>query len=394
MTNEEKRPIQLEGKTPMSVGTIGHVDHGKTTLTAAISLVQAHRHGGKAKDYAAIDGAPEEQKRGITINASHLRWASDSRVYAHVDCPGHHEYVKGMITGAAQMDGAILLVDGSQGTEAQTREHVVLARQVGVEHLVVFVNKVDIADAELLELVELEVGELLESYGYVDTPIVRGSALKALEAAQGGRFGDEAIGCIDALVEALDTHVPAPERDEAGPFLMPVEGVYAVKGLGTVVTGRVERGRLVVGDSVQIVGGETVAVKGIQAFHEDLPAAVAGHNVGLLLRGVHKDAVARGDVMAAPGSVQPHAFGEADLVLLQRDEGGRHTPIKSGYMPQLWFGVTDVTATLTTAELLEPGARGRVRFELQRPVALESGMRFAIREGGRTVGAGVVRSVE
>lgn len=381
-------------KIPMNVGTIGHVDHGKTTLTAALTAVQAYRFGGVAQDVAQIDRSPEERERGVTIVASHVRYESATRVYAHVDCPGHADYVKGMITGAAQMDGAILLVDGSQGPQAQTREHLVLARQVGVEHLVVFVNKVDVADPELIELVELEVRELLEAYGYRDVRFVLGSALKALEATRAGRFDDPAIGCIDALIAAMDEALPAPERDEAAPFLMPVEGVYSIKGLGVVATGRVDRGLLGVGDLVEIVGrGDPVAVKGIQAFHQDLVAARAGANVGLLLRGVRKDGVVRGDVLCAPGTVHAHERGEAELVLLSTAEGGRRTAVRTGYMPQLWIGVTDVTATLELAEPLAPGETATVRFALARSVGLEPGMRFAIREGGRTVGAGRVRTV-
>ena len=383
-------------KIPINVGTIGHVDHGKTTLTAALCSVLAQRHGGEARSFAQIDRAPEEKRRGITIVASHVRYDTETRRYAHVDCPGHADFVKNMITGAAQMDGAILLVDGSQGPQEQTREHVVLARQVGVEHLVVFVNKADVADPELLELVELETQELLESYGY-EAPFVVGSALKALEAAEAGRWDDPALACIDALAAALDEAIPAPERDLGAPFLMPIEGVHGVKGLGTVITGCVARGVLAPGEAIEIIGAGLgpVVVRGVQAFHRDIPRAEAGLNVGLLLRNVDRGSVQRGQVAVLPGSVAPRAGGEAELFLLGGDEGGRHTPVRSGYMPQLWFGATDVTATLDVGEraLLEPGARGTVAFDLQRPVALEVGMLFAVREGGRTVGAGVVSRV-
>ncbi|MEM1414968.1 MAG: elongation factor Tu [Myxococcota bacterium] len=390
--------IQKHTKTHVNVGTIGHADHGKTTLTAALSAVMAHRHGGQARRFTEIDKTPEERTRGITIVASHVLYQSASRRYAHIDCPGHADYVKNMITGAAQMDGAILLLDGTQGVQAQTREHLVLARQVGVRHLVAFINKVDVADPELVELVELEGRELLEAYGYGDAPVVRGSAREALLAAERGDFEGEAVRCIDALVAALDAHVPDPVRDLGMPFFMPIEGVYGIKGRGTVVSGRVDRGALEVGGVLEVLGGDAapreVVVKGIQAFHEDLERAEAGLNVGLNLRGVERREVARGQVLVAPGSVQPRAAGLAEVVLLAPAEGGRHTALGSGYMPQLWFGATDVTATLATDDALPPGGRGVVSFALGRPVALEVGMRFAIREGGRTVGAGVIRDVD
>ena len=390
--------IQKHPKTHVNVGTIGHVDHGKTTLTAALSAVMAHRHGGRARSFAEIDKTPEERTRGITIVASHVVYESATRRYAHIDCPGHADYVKNMITGAAQMDGAILLLDATQGVEAQTREHLVLARQVGVRHLVVFLNKIDAADPELVELVELEAQELLESFGFADVPFVRGSALLAERAAARGAWGDAAIETIETLVATLDAHVPDPTRDLSAPFFMPIEGVYGIKGRGTVVTGRVDRGSLVVGDSVAILGGDEapreVVVKGIQAFHEDLAQAEAGLNVGLLLRGVARTQVARGQVVALPGSVRPRNAGLAEVVLLAPSEGGRHTPLRSGYMPQLWFGATDVTATLAIEDALPPGGRGVVSVALRRPVAREVGMRFAMREGGRTVGAGVVRDVD
>ena len=307
-------------KIPINVGTIGHVDHGKTTLTAALCSVLAQRHGGEARSFAQIDRAPEEKRRGITIVASHVRYDTETRRYAHVDCPGHADFVKNMITGAAQMDGAILLVDGSQGPQEQTREHVVLARQVGVEHLVVFVNKADVADPELLELVELETQELLESYGY-EAPFVVGSALKALEAAEAGRWDDPALACIDALAAALDEAIPAPERDLGAPFLMPIEGVHGVKGLGTVITGCVARGVLAPGEAIEIIGAGLgpVVVRGVQAFHRDIPRAEAGLNVGLLLRNVDRGSVQRGQVAVLPGSVAPRAGGEAELFLLGGD---------------------------------------------------------------------------
>ena len=383
-------------KTHVNIGTIGHVDHGKTTLTAALSAITAHDHGGTGKAFEDIDNAPEERERGITINAAHVQYDSACRAYAHIDCPGHADYVKNMITGAAQMDGAILLVDGSQGPEPQTREHVLLARQVGVKHLVVFVNKVDLSNEELLELVELETTELLEQHGFEDTPIVRGSALQALQAATEGRWDDPAITAVRELVDTLDAHVPEPERDLDGPFLLPVENVHTIEGRGTVVTGRVARGVLTRGNTVEVVGGTggEVVVTGIQAFHRDLPEAKAGLNVGLLLRGVKRDEIARGSVLAVPGSIATHARGTAEVFVLRKDEGGRHTPFSSGYTPQLFFGVTDVSAALDTGgDLVAPGDRATVNFDLQRPVAVEVGMRFAMREGGKTVGAGVVTRV-
>ncbi|MEM9073607.1 MAG: elongation factor Tu [Myxococcota bacterium] len=389
--------FQKSNLIPVNVGTIGHVDHGKTTLTAALCTVMAHRHGGRSSAFEDIDRAPEERRRGITINAAHVRYQSDVRLYAHVDCPGHADFVKNMITGASQMDGAVLLVDGSQGLQEQTREHVILARQVGVKHLVVFVNKADLADAELLELVEMEVRELLEAHDYQDVPFVVGSALLALQAAEAGRFDDPAVRCIDALVEAMDAAVPDPDRDLEGPFLMPVEGVHSIMGLGTVLTGCVERGVLPVGAKVEIIGrrdADPVVVKGIQAFHEDIPEAVAGLNVGLLLRGVPKDTVERGMVVATPGTVSPRTVGRAEVFLLAAAEGGRHTPMATGYMPQLWFGATDVTARLEVTGALQPGEHGSARITLGKAIALEVGMRFAMREGGRTVGAGVIRAVE
>jgi elongation factor Tu len=386
-------------KEHVNVGTIGHVDHGKTTLTAAITQVMAALRGGKAKTLAEIDSAPEEQARGITINIAHVQYESETRHYAHVDCPGHADFVKNMITGASQMDGAILLVDGSQGIGPQTREHVLLAKQVGVGHLVVFVNKTDIADPELLELVVLEVEELLATFGYAFVPIVRGSALRALEACVAGRVADEATACIRELVATLDVAVPVPKRDLAAPFFLTVEDVFTIDGRGTVATGRVTRGVLPKGATVEIVGGReprTVVVTGIQSFHRDRAEAKAGDNVGLLLRGVGRDEIERGQALVAPGSVLPHETGEAELFVLTAKEGGRHTPFGAGYKPQFFFGATDVTGVVERIEetdLVAPGDRAHVGFTLGRAVPLEVGMRFAIREGGKTVGAGAVTRV-
>jgi elongation factor Tu len=385
-------------KQHINVGTIGHVDHGKTTLTAALTQVTALLYGGRPRRFDEIDSAPEEKARGITINASHVEYESPARHYAHIDCPGHADYVKNMITGASQMDGAILLVDGSQGLAEQTREHVVLAKQVGVRHLVVFVNKVDVADAELLELVELEVREMLQRYEFREVPFVRGSALLGLRAAERGERENPYVRGIAELVRALDEHVPVPQRDLEAPFLMPIEGVCTISGRGTVVTGRVERGVLELGAEVDLVGRSEVArevvVTGIQEFHRDVPKAVAGHNVGLLLRGVGRDDVVRGQTLIARGSVAAHRMGSAQVFLLSTAEGGRKTPCASGYTPQFYFGTSDVPGKLLLAErVLAPGERAEVEFELGHAVALEAGMRFAMREGGRTVGAGIVSRV-
>lgn len=385
-------------KEHINVGTIGHVDHGKTTLSAALTMFGAHFHGGNAQDFAEIDNAPEEKRRGITIVASHVRYESATRAYAHIDCPGHADFIKNMITGASQMDGAILLVDGAQGPQPQTREHVLLAKQVGVEHLVVFINKVDVADPELLELVELEAAELAEAHGYRDVAIIRGSALVALEAMRAGRWDAEEIDSIRQLLRALDERVPSPARDLAAPFMMPIESVHTIAGRGTVVTGRVLRGLLPLHASVAIIGGRTdereAIVTGIQEFHQDVPEAMAGHNVGILLRGVARDAVVRGQVLAIPGSIQPHRAGAAEIFVLASEEGGRRKPFSAGYTPQLYFGTTDVPGTLLfDADEIAPGERASVRFELLRPVAVQAGMRFAMREGSRTVGAGVVTAL-
>ena len=390
-------------KTHVNVGTIGHVDHGKTTLTAAITKICAARFGGEGMDFEQIDKAPEERARGITINTAHVSYESAARHYAHIDCPGHADYIKNMITGASQMDGAILLVDGSQGPEKQTIEHILLARQVGVAHIVVFVNKVDIADPELLELVEMEVSEQLESQGYTDTTFVFGSALQALRAVEEGRLDDPALRCIDELVAALDASIPDPVRDYEAPFMMPIEGVHTIDGIGTVVTGRVERGVLKPGATIEIVGlvdgdlkPRQVIVTSVQAFRKPLPEARAGQNVGLRLRGVRRGEVARGQVISAPGSIKPHSIGEAEIFVLTREEGGRHKPFSTGYQPQFYFGTTDVTGRIKVEHdgMIHPGDRARIRFDLRKAVGVEPGMRFAIREGGRTVGAGIVTGLE
>jgi elongation factor Tu len=382
-------------KQHFNVGTIGHVDHGKTTLTAALTHVAAHRTGGTGLTLSDLDRAPEERLRGITITIKHVQYETDVRTYAHVDCPGHADSVKNMIAGAAQMDAAVLLVDGSSGPMPQTREHVLLARQVGVGQLVVFLNKVDVADAELLELVELETRELLALHGYADVKVVRGSALQALQAAQAGVL-DARTACIEALLGVLDGF-GLPSRDVDGPFLMPVEDVFSIGGRGTVVTGRVWRGRVRVGEAVELIGAREGAsvVTGIETFHQLRDVAEAGDNVGLLLRGVEREAIARGALVVLPGSVKSRQDGEAELFVLTAKEGGRHTPFASGYRPQFFFGATDVTGTLLVpeGEVVKPGDRASVSFSLARAVGLEPGMRFALREGGRTVGAGLVTRV-
>ncbi len=390
-------------KLHLNVGTIGHVDHGKTTLTSAITKVMAALHGGRAMDFDQIDNAPEERARGITINTAHVEYESAERHYAHIDCPGHADYIKNMITGASQMDGAILLVDASQGPQQQTREHILLARQVGVKQMVAFLNKLDVADPELVELVELETRERLSAQGYGEAPVVRGSALRALEAIEAGRLEDPAVRCIVELVETLDRAIAAPARDYVSPFLMPVEDVFTIAGRGTVVTGRVERGVLARQQSVELVGlvdaelrPRVVVVTGIQSFHRDREQARAGDNVGLLLRGVRRDEVERGQVVAAPGSVSAHAEGAAEILALSAEEGGRRTPFGSGYRPQFYFGTTDVTGTIEVLgerPVVQPGERVAIGFVLDRPVGLGPGMRFAMREGGRTIGAGLVTSV-
>jgi elongation factor Tu len=392
-------------KVHVNVGTIGHVDHGKTTLTAALTFVQAARNGGRALSYAQIDNAKEERERGITINASHVEYESQRRHYAHIDCPGHADYIKNMITGASQMDGAILLVDGTEGAARQTIEHVLLARQVNVGHMVVFVNKMDLVPAgdrdDIAQLVEMEVGALLESHGYRDVSFVFGSALKALAAAERGELDGPDVRCVVELVDALDTRIPDPVRDYDGPFMMPVEGVHTIAGRGTVVSGRIERGVIRVGDSLEIVGLGTsedgpAVVTGVQSFHKDVEQGRAGMNVGLLLRGVKRDGVARGQVVVKPGSVKPYRTGRAQIFVLGKDEGGRHTPFGSGYQPQFFFGTTDVTGVIEVESdtgVVDPGAQAQIGFALNKPVAIETGMRFAMREGGKTVGAGIVTEV-
>ena len=386
-------------KPHVNIGTIGHVDHGKTTLTAAITLVLNKRMGsGEFVDYANIDKAPEERERGITINTSHVEYETEKRHYAHVDCPGHADYVKNMITGAAQMDGAILVVSAADGPMPQTREHILLARQVGVPKIAVFLNKeAHVDDPELIELVEMEVRDLLNEYEYEgdDTPIVVGSALKALEDPD-GEWGDK----IMKLMDEVDEWIPAPVRDVDHPFLMPVEDIFTITGRGTVATGRVERGKVKVGDNVEIVGltteKRTVVVTGVEMFRKQLDEAEAGDNIGALLRGVQREEIERGQVLAAPGTIHPHTKFEAEVYVLTKDEGGRHTPFFSGYRPQFYFRTTDVTGNIELEEGVEmvmPGDNAKFIIELITPIAIEEGLRFAIREGGRTVGAGVVSKI-
>jgi len=385
-------------KPHVNVGTIGHVDHGKTTLTAALTVVQAKKFGGEQKAYDQIDSAPEEKARGITIATAHVEYESDKRHYAHVDCPGHADYVKNMITGAAQMDGAILVVSAADGPMPQTREHILLARQVGVPYIVVYLNKADMVDdAELLELVEMEVRELLSSYDFPgdDTPIITGSALKALE----GDTSDIGVPSIEKLVAALDDYIPEPERAIDGAFLMPVEDVFSISGRGTVVTGRIERGIVKVGDTVEIVGIKDTAsttVTGVEMFRKLLDQGQAGDNVGVLLRGTKREEVERGQVLCKPGSIKPHTKFEAEVYVLSKEEGGRHTPFFNGYRPQFYFRTTDVTGACDLPEGIEmvmPGDNVKMTVSLIAPIAMEEGLRFAIREGGRTVGAGVVSKV-
>ncbi|MBA2540311.1 MAG: elongation factor Tu [Deltaproteobacteria bacterium] len=385
-------------KSIVNVGTIGHVDHGKTTLTAAITQVMAIRHGGTPLQFDQLDSAPAEKIHGVTINLAHVEYVSPNRRYAHVDCPGHADYIKNMITGASQMDGAIVLVDATQGSQEQTREHVLLARQVGVKHVVVFVNKMDVADLELVDLVVLEIDELLREHGYIDAPIVRGSALRALLAATEGRLDDPWIATIDELVATLDRAIPDPIRDLTSPFLVTVEGVHTIDGIGTVVTGCIGRGIVRVGEAVEILGRRdgsvgTAVITGIESFHREQTEAQAGENVGLRLRGVKRDEIARGHVLAKPGSIQPHRACRAELYLLTTREGGRARPVRAGYRPQLFVGALDVTATLALDTELAPGARAEVAMTLDRPVGIEAGVRFALREGGKTIGAGVVTTV-
>nr|6GFU_A Chain A, Elongation Factor Tu [synthetic construct] len=383
-------------KPHVNIGTIGHVDHGKTTLTAAITKVLAEKGGAEFKAYDQIDKAPEEKARGITISTAHVEYETENRHYAHVDCPGHADYVKNMITGAAQMDGAILVVSAADGPMPQTREHILLARQVGVPYIVVFLNKVDMVDdPELLELVEMEVRELLSSYDFPgdDIPIIKGSALKALE---GDEIGEEAIL---KLMDAVDSYIPEPERAIDKPFLMPIEDVFSISGRGTVVTGRVERGIVKVGEEVEIVGirdTQKTTCTGVEMFRKLLDQGQAGDNVGVLLRGTKREDVERGQVLAKPGSIKPHTKFEAEVYILTKEEGGRHTPFFNNYRPQFYFRTTDVTGVVTLPEGVEmvmPGDNVTITVELIAPIAMEEGLRFAIREGGRTVGAGVVSKI-
>jgi elongation factor Tu len=385
-------------KPHVNVGTIGHVDHGKTTLTAAITTVLSKKYGGEAKAYDQIDAAPEEKARGITINTAHVEYETANRHYAHVDCPGHADYVKNMITGAAQMDGAILVCSAADGPMPQTREHILLARQVGVPYIVVFLNKCDMVDdAELLELVEMEVRELLSKYEFPgdDIPIVKGSALKAME----GDKGDLGEGAIMKLAEALDSYIPEPKRALDGTFLMPVEDVFSISGRGTVVTGRIERGVVKVGDEIEIVGlkaTQKTTCTGVEMFRKLLDQGQAGDNVGILLRGTKREEVERGQVLAKPGSITPHTDFEAEIYVLSKEEGGRHTPFFNGYRPQFYFRTTDVTGALQLpagTEMVMPGDNVKITVQLIAPIAMEEGLRFAIREGGRTVGAGVVSKI-
>ncbi|MDH4030232.1 MAG: elongation factor Tu [Chromatiales bacterium] len=385
-------------KPHVNVGTIGHVDHGKTTLTAALTKVMAAKHGGEIRAFDQIDNAPEERERGITIATAHVEYESDLRHYAHVDCPGHADYVKNMITGAAQMDGAILVVSAADGPMPQTREHILLSRQVGVPYIVVYLNKADMVDdEELLELVELEVRDLLSTYEFPgdDTPIVTGSALKALE----GDDSEMGIPSIHKLVAVMDDYIPEPERAVDGAFLMPIEDVFSISGRGTVVTGRIERGIVRVGDEVAIVGiKETTKTTctGVEMFRKLLDEGQAGDNVGVLLRGTKRDEVERGQVLAQPGSITPHTKFEAEVYILTKEEGGRHTPFFKGYRPQFYFRTTDVTGAVQLpegTEMVMPGDNVQMKVELIAPIAMEDGLRFAIREGGRTVGAGVVAKI-
>ncbi len=386
------------GKPHCNIGTSGHVDHGKTTLTAAISKVLAEKGQAELRDFGTIDSAPEERERGITINTSHIEYETENRHYAHVDCPGHADYVKNMITGAAQMDGAILVVNAADGPMPQTREHILLARQVGVPALVVFMNKCDMVDdEELLELVEMEIRELLSSYDFPgdDIPVVRGSALKALE----GEASEIGVQSIDRLMEAVDSYIPQVEREIDKSFLMPIEDVFSISGRGTVVTGRIEAGVVNVGEEIEIVGirdTQKTTCTGVEMFRKLLDRGEAGDNVGVLLRGLKREDVERGQVLAKPGSITPHTHFKAECYVLGKDEGGRHTPFFSGYRPQFYFRTTDVTGSIKLpdgVEMVMPGDNIEMEVELIAPIAMDQGLRFAIREGGRTVGAGVVASI-
>ena len=392
-------------KPHVNIGTIGHVDHGKTTLTAAITIALSQQGQAQAMRYDDIDKAPEEKARGITINTAHVEYETDNRHYAHVDCPGHADYVKNMITGAAQMDGAILVVSAADGPMPQTREHILLARQVGVPYIVVFMNKVDqVDDEELLELVEMEIRELLSAYDFPgdEVPVIRGSALNALTALQNGAVAKESpeCECIFALMDAVDNYIPTPERDVDKPFLMPVEDVFTITGRGTVATGRVERGTLKLQDTVEIVGlsdeKRSTVVTGIEMFRKLLDQAMTGDNIGALLRGIQRTDIERGQVLSKPGSIHRHTHFNSEVYVLTKDEGGRHTPFFNGYRPQFYFRTTDVTGSITLPEGVEmvmPGDNIRMEIKLITPIAIEEGLRFAIREGGRTVGSGVVSSI-
>ena len=394
-------------KPHVNIGTVGHVDHGKTTTTAVITYYLAQKGWAQARAYDAIDNAPEEKARGITINSAHVEYETDKRHYAHVDCPGHADYVKNMITGAAQMDGAILVVAASDGPMPQTREHILLARQVGVPAIVVYMNKVDLVDdEELLELVEMEIRELLSKYDFPgdDIPVIKGSSLKCEELIKGGLEGEEltsheAFQPIQELMDAVDEYVPTPERDIDKPFLMPVEDVFSIKGRGTVGTGRIEQGSVKVGDALDVVGMQEEIIKttctGVEMFQKTLDQGLAGENCGLLLRGVDKAQLKRGMVLAKPGSITPHTKFEGEVYILTKDEGGRHTPFFNGYKPQFYFRTTDVTGSckLVGAEMAMPGDNIRIEVELEKPIAMDEKLRFAIREGGRTVGSGVVTKV-
>jgi len=390
---------KFERKKPhVNVGTIGHIDHGKTTLTAAITKTQAAKGFGQFVPFDQIDKAPEERERGITIATAHVEYETAKRHYAHVDCPGHADYIKNMITGAAQMDGAILVVAATDGPMPQTREHILLARQVGVPAIVVYMNKVDaVEDKELLDLVELEVRELLSKYEFPgdEIPIIRGSALKALE----GEKSEISVGSIDKLMDAIDNYIPEPKREVDKPFLMPVEDVFSISGRGTVATGRVERGRIKVGEEVEIVGIKATTktvVTGVEMFRKLLDEGMAGDNIGCLLRGIKREEIERGQVLAKPGSITPHTKFEAEAYVLTKEEGGRHTPFFNGYRPQFYFRTTDVTGVCTLpegTEMVMPGDNVRLKVDLITPIAMDEGLRFAIREGGRTVGAGVVTKI-
>ena len=390
-------------KPHCNIGTIGHVDHGKTTLTAAINCTLAGMgFSSDKKDYAAIDNTPEERARGITINTSHIEYETEKRHYAHVDCPGHADYVKNMITGAAQMDGAILVVASTDGPMPQTKEHILLARQVGVPYIVVFMNKTDLVDdPEILDLVEMEIRDLLSSYNFPgdDIPVIKGSAFKALEAAQAGNVNDPACDCIKELMAAVDSYIPDPVRDTEKPFLMPVEDVFSITGRGTVATGRVERGIVKLNEEVELVGiKETrkVVVTGIEMFRKSLDEARSGDNAGLLLRGIQRTEIERGQVLAKTGSITPHTQFKAEVYVLKKEEGGRHTPFFNGYRPQFYVRTTDITGSIKLPEGVEmvmPGDNITMEIELINPIAIEKGMRFAIREGGRTVGSGVVAEI-